>query len=346
MSVSLSHDQIGWLCLWRLPGIGPKNFWRLFREYENGWDAYHAQKKDKADVRKNVEEELSFLEKNGGNILAFDDEDYPPSLFEIPDKPPFLSFFGQGVLFKHPMLAIVGARNASYSGKQFAKKLATDLGITGITIVSGLARGIDGAAHEGALETGTIAVMAGGLDKIYPPEHRRLYDQIKTQGLILSEMPAGHTPMPQLFPRRNRIVAALSKGVILVEAALKSGSLITAQYAADFGRDVFAVPGFPTDPRSRGCNQLIQNGAILTQEIQDILSHLVISPIQPLEKKQQPNEQMDADTLLSLISHTPIAIDILQETSELSAAAFQEGLTHLELEGRIIRLGNFISLCL
>jgi DNA processing protein len=253
----LSGDLFPWFCIWRLTGVGPKTFWHLYHETQ---DPLLARTRIKTDENNEsaCKAEWDKIHKLDGKILSFQDADYPSLLKEIPDHPPFLTVLGDTTLFQKHTISIVGARNASYAGKSFAKNLAQDLGNYDVVIASGLARGIDGAAHEGALKKGTIAVLAGGIDKIYPPEHKKLFQQIAQQGLIVSEMPLGQEPMPQLFPRRNRIVAAISFGVVLIEAARKSGSLITAEYAVNYGRDVYAVPGFPSDPRSKGCNWLIK----------------------------------------------------------------------------------------
>ncbi len=218
--------------------------------------------------------EAAALQRIGGRHLVIGDADYPAALAALADAPPVLRVCGDTCLFDRPLIALVGARNASTAGRRMAGDLARDLGAAGLVVVSGLARGIDTAAHQAALETGTIAVVAGGLDIVYPPENEALYRAIAGSGLLLTEMPLGAVPQARHFPRRNRIISGLCAGVVVVEAALQSGSLITAQRAADQGRDVFAVPGSPLDPRCRGSNRLIKNGAQLVECAADILDSL------------------------------------------------------------------------
>ena len=218
--------------------------------------------------------EAAALQRIGGRHLVIGDADYPAALAALADAPPVLRVCGDTRLFDRPLIALVGARNASTAGRRMAGDLARDLGAAGLVVVSGLARGIDTAAHQATLETGTIAVVAGGLDIVYPPENEALYRAIVGSGLLLTEMPLGAVPQARHFPRRNRIISGLCAGVVVVEAALQSGSLITAQRAADQGRDVFAVPGSPLDPRCRGSNRLLKDGAQLVECAADILDSL------------------------------------------------------------------------
>ncbi|HJQ56040.1 MAG TPA: DNA-processing protein DprA [Vineibacter sp.] len=226
-----------------------------------------------ADV---LRREAAALARLGGRFLVRGDAAYPALLAQIPDAPPLLAAIGDLGLLAQPALAVVGARNASTNGRRLGASLAGELGAAGVVVVSGLARGIDTAAHRAALATGTIAVLAGGVDVIYPPENDELYRAIAAGGLILSEAPLGAVPQARHFPRRNRIVSGLSLGVLVVEAALQSGSLITARQAADQGREVFAVPGSPLDPRCRGTNRLIRAGAVLVDSASDILALLPV----------------------------------------------------------------------
>src|SRR4029077_8975860 len=199
---------------------------------------------------------------------------YPPALAVIDDAPPLLSVVGDAQLLQRRAIAVVGARNASANGRRFARDIAGELGRNGFLVVSGLARGIDATAHQGALETGTLAVVAGGIDVVYPEENRALHEAIAERGVLIAELPVGTEPQARHFPRRNRIISGYSHGVLVVEAALRSGSLITARFALEQGRDVFAVPGSPLDPRCRGANDLIRNGAILCETIDDIMREL------------------------------------------------------------------------
>ena len=216
--------------------------------------------------------EQEALDKLGGRFLVFGDADYPCALAALPDAPPVLSAIGNIGLPTRPTLAIVGARDASLAGRRFAADLAASLGEAGFAIASGLARGIDAAAHEAALDSGTIAVLAGGIDQVYPPQNEALQRTIAERGLLLAETPLGTPPIARSFPRRNRIVSGLSLGVIVVEAAERSGSLITAERALEQGREVFVVPGSPMDPRYGGSNTLIRDGAILVRDANDIIS--------------------------------------------------------------------------
>ena len=249
------------------------------------------------------------------------------------------------------MVAIVGARNASALGIKFAGKLAADLGQAGLVVVSGLARGIDHAAHKGAIETGTVAVVAGGIDVVYPPENQMLYEEIGRSGVIISEMPLGMAPLPRHFPRRNRLISGLSRGVAVVEAAERSGSLITANYALEQGREVFAVPGSPLDPRSKGANRLIREGATLTESAEDILA--VLRPIlgQAFDEQGARDSsaplldpsaaEREADQIRTLVEEklgpSPVEIDELIRQCGAPAASVLTVLLELELAGRAQR---------
>jgi DNA processing protein len=254
------------------------------------------------------------------------------------------------------MIAVVGARNASALGRKFAAELAAALGAAGLVVVSGLARGIDTAAHEGALASGTIAVLAGGMDDIYPPENARLYERIAREGAIVSEMPAGQRPQAKHFPRRNRIISGLARGVVIVEAAEGSGSLITANYALEQGREVFAVPGSPLDPRARGGNRLLRDGATLTETAEDVLE--VLRPLigsgfrEPDGNVGRWAEDDDgsADEELrrrvkELLGPSPTSVDELVRQCGAPPGAVQSILLELELAGRLYReSGNRVAL--
>jgi len=275
-------------------------------------------------------------------LIAHADPTYPEALRHIPDPPPLLWTMGDLSLLNRPAIAIVGARNASSLGVRMTRKLVTDLGAEGITVVSGLARGIDAAAHTAALTTGTIAVQAGGVDVVYPRENATLHDDIATQGLRLSENPLGLIPQARHFPQRNRIIAGLAQATLVVEGALRSGSLITARDSAELGREVMAVPGSPMDPRAAGCNALIRDGATLIRSAQDVIDSLP-KPVQPhIDTPQQPTlpftppDQITA-TILNLLGPTAVAEDSLIRDVGLPAAEITPHLTALELEGKILR---------
>lgn len=270
---------ISTLQLIRSNGVGPVTFHKLMARYGDIdtvlKSIIHFKNKIELSDIKEINTEYLKLEKQGGAWVDFGHALYPELLSYIDDAPPALATIGNTDLLQRPMIGIVGARNASTNGRRLTQKIARELGQAGYVIVSGLARGIDTAAHEAALETGTIAVLANGVDVVYPPENRKLYDEIAKNGLLISENPMGTEPAAGFFPRRNRIISGLCRGVILIEAAMKSGSLITARFALDQGREVFAVPGSPLDPRAGGPNHLIKTGqAHLVENTDDILNIL------------------------------------------------------------------------
>jgi DNA processing protein len=294
-----------------------------------------------------IAREEKALAMAGGRFLVFGDPAYPPPLAALPDAPAVLSAIGDLGLLGRPILAVVGAREASMAASPLAGELARALGAAGFVVASGLARGIDAAAHQAALPTGTVAVLAGGIDQVYPPQNAGLQAAIAADGLLLSESPWGAPPVARAFPRRNRIVSGLSKGVVVIEAAARSGSLITAHRAAEQGRDVFVVPGSPADPRYAGSNSLIRDGAILTRDANDILGVLGAPrsvsqvPVKPREKSAHP----EAAKVLSALGSVPTLVDELVRRCQVSAAAVAEVLLALELEGRLERhRGNRVSL--
>lgn len=298
-----------------------------------------------------AEKEYEALTKFGARVLMYGEEAYPRLLQYIPDAPPVLTVRGHTHLFSHSKLVgMVGARNASANGCAFAKKLAGELGTAGYSVVSGLARGIDAAVHRGAMATGTVAVIGGGIDNVYPPENAALFDEIAASGAILSELPFGAQPHARSFPCRNRIIAGMSLGVAVIEASLKSGSLITANYAGDYGRDVFAVPGSPMDPRCHGTNKLLKEGATMVESVRDILGNL--SPVGdlPLAEKQpslfdEPSAPSLNDAvleearaaLLTALSPTPTLLDELLAATNLTPHLMMAVLLELELAGRLER---------
>lgn len=366
----LSDDEkIAWLRLIRTENVGPMTFYNLLQTFGSAQKAIEhlpslskkgGRLKDiKIHAKDSAIAEMESLSRIGGEMIFAADEYYPLSLAAIDDAPPVLSILGNKKLLNRPSIGMVGARNASLNGRKFAQKLAKDLGNGGQMVVSGLARGIDTSAHEGSLETGTIAVVAGGIDVIYPPENEGLYRKIKFDGCIVAESPLSMEPLARHFPKRNRIISGLSSGVVVVEATLKSGSLITARMAAEQGRDVYAVPGHPFDPRASGPNKLIQDGATLVQTADDILSalHAYAATRQTLEDSGESLWQgagyaedlsgRDAeeirDIILQNISTTPIAVDEMVRNCHLTIPAVQMVLLELELAGRIQRLpGNRI----
>ena len=294
-----------------------------------------------------IEREERALAALGGRFLVMGDSLYPAALAALPDAPPALSALGDPGLLSRPTLAIVGAREASLAGRHFATELAATLGAAGFVITSGLARGIDAAAHDAALGTGTVAVLACGVDQVYPPQNRSLQEAIAARGLILSEVALGAPPIARAFPRRNRIVSGLSAGIVVIEAAARSGSLITAQRAAEQGREVFVVPGSPMDPRHAGSNSLIRDGAILVRDANDILSVLghPRRGLQPLEKPTQISGDADTSRVVQALGAVPTAVDELVRRCQVSAAFVAEVLMALELEGRLERhRGNRVSL--
>jgi DNA processing protein len=298
-----------------------------------------------------IADEVERLAALGGRIVACHEPDFPLALVALDPPPPIIAVLGHVELLKREAIAIVGARNASALGIKFAGRLAADLGQARLVVVSGLARGIDSAAHRAALETGTIAVIAGGVDVIYPPENKTLYEEIAAQGAVLSEMPLGMAPLPRHFPRRNRLISGLARGVVVVEAAERSGSLITANYALEQGREVFAVPGSPLDPRAKGANRLIREGAMLTESAEDILA--VLRPMlghafqEPAERdiSVRPSDlsaaEREADQVRASVEEklgpAPVEADELIRQCGASASAVLTVLLELELAGRIQR---------
>jgi DNA processing protein len=310
------------------------------------------------------ERELAALARLGARVACWGEPAYPAALAAVEDAPPVLTVLGQGEWLAAPIVAVVGARNASANGRRLAHDLAAGLGEAGIVVASGMARGIDAAAHGGALATGSVAVVAGGVDIVYPEENRGLYDALAKHGAIVAELPLGTEPQARHFPRRNRIISGMSLGVVVVEAAAKSGSLITARFALEQGREVFAVPGSPLDPRCRGCNDLLRNGATLTETADDIVAQFgpllqagplpprraAIDPELPLATAITPpppraiDDDYGLDLILEKLSPAPVAVDELVRQCQLSAAAVATLLLELELAGRIERHpGNLVS---
>ncbi|NIJ08229.1 DNA processing protein [Sphingomonas vulcanisoli] len=290
----------------------------------------------------------------GARYLFLDTPGFPPALAEIENAPPALIVAGDVALLGKAMVAMVGARNASAAAVRFTRQLAADLGAEGRVIVSGLARGIDTAAHVGSLETGTIGVIAGGIDVFYPPENEKLQRAIAGRGLLIAEMPPGTEPRARHFPYRNRIIAGLAEGTVVMEAAPKSGSLITARLATEMGREVMAVPGSPLDPRAQGCNLLIREGATLIQNAADVIESLtpiagfrLAEPVPRYEAIAEDASDADRARVSGLLSPSPTMIDEIIRQGEMPAAVVQTVLLELELAGRLERhAGGRVSLIL
>ncbi|TPE48820.1 DNA-processing protein DprA [Amaricoccus solimangrovi] len=348
------EELIDWLRLARSRRVGPVTFLRLTREHGSAARALRALPglaseaglRDYAPFpREAAEAELRAGAALGARPLALGAADYPPRLARIPDPPPLVWALGDPALAARPAVALVGARNASALGCRMAARLARDLGAAGFVVVSGLARGIDAAAHRAALDGGTVAIQAGGVDEVYPPENAELAAAIGAGGLRLSEMPMGHPPRTRDFPRRNRIISGLALGVVVVEGALRSGSLITARAALDQGREVMAVPGNPLDARAAGCNALIRDGALLVRDAGDVLEALapaaarrgVIRVPRPAPAAPPPEGGELGSRLLALLGPTPIAEDALIRDLGGRAAEVAAALLDLELAGHVLR---------
>ncbi len=338
------HERRARLRLSRTRRIGPAGFQEALAHFGS---AQSACRQLSVTPEAEIVREEEQLDQLGGRFIVIGDADYPAALAALPDAPPVLSALGDVSLASRRSLAVVGAREASFAGKRFAAQMATDLGAAGFCVNSGLARGIDTAAHEAALPTGTVAVLAGGIDQIYPLQNAGLYNAIAAQGLILSEMPLGTPAIARSFPRRNRIVSGLSLGVVVIEAAERSGSLITAHRAAEQGREVFVVPGSPMDPRYGGSNILLKDGAILTCNANDIISVFGAPPAarQAVGKPHEKPPIMGTEAVVEALGSVPTAVDELVRRCQVSAATVAEVLLSLELEGRLERhRGNRVSL--
>jgi DNA processing protein len=360
-------ERLQWLRLSRTENVGAATFALLMSRFPNIAAALDAAPRlarrgggkaltvpAEADARR----ESDALAGLGGRFIACVEPEFPPGLAALDPPPPIIAVLGHAEILRRDAVAIVGARNASALGMKLAKQIALDLGAANLLVASGMARGIDSAAHEGAMKTGTVAVVAGGVDVVYPPENQALYDQIRREGAVVSEMMLGAAPQARHFPRRNRIIAGLSRGVVVIEAAEGSGSLITANYALEQGREVFAVPGSPLDPRARGANRLIRDGATLTESAQDviaalapILGHAFQEP-SPKSPDALPADatalEADADRVRALVEErlgpAPVDVDELIRQCGAPAPSVLTVLLELELAGRVERHpGNRVS---
>lgn len=350
-----SDNDFARLRLIRSVNVGPVTYRQLIQRFGTAKAALAALpdliargggKKFALAKERDIQAEIQAVHVAGAQYLFLGDTGYPELLAHMENAPPVFCYRGNLELFDRSSVAMVGARNASAGACRFARILAHGLGQRGVSVISGLARGIDSAAHMGSIDTGTIAVIAGGIDSVYPPENAKLQHEIAARGLLIAEMPAGTEPRARHFPYRNRIIAGLTLGTVVVEAAPRSGSLITARLAAEAGREVMAVPGSPLDPRAKGCNQLIRDGATLVQDADDI-----IEIIRPFDMRMQPSvpknksvqysavdaNDGDRQKLINLLSMAPVHIDELVRQSGLSASTVQLVLLELELAGRLER---------
>ncbi|MGC6471718.1 MAG: DNA-processing protein DprA [Parvibaculales bacterium] len=351
------HQRRDALRLIRTERLGPVTYHKLLELYKDPSEALRqvpelakrggSARKPKIMSRAAADREIKATAKIGGQMIVCGENNYPVELAAIPDAPPVLSVLGHLHLLKPHKIAIVGARNASLNGRKMTERLAAGLSSKGFVIVSGMARGIDAYAHHHSLDYGSIAVLAGGVDNVYPNENAELYDRLKQEGLIMSENALGTKPLAHYFPRRNRIISGLSLGVIVTEAALRSGSLITARFTGEQGREIFAVPGSPLDPRCRGANNLIRQGGTLVETVDDVLE--VIRPLS--ERSEEPSAvapdddkpvQLDVtDTMrrevINLLGTSPTSIDELVAHTGYSPMSVHMVVIELELAGRLIR---------
>jgi DNA processing protein len=357
-------DIIDRVRLIRTPGIGPITYRQLLLRFGSAQAALAAVpdlarrgggKAPAIFSKSAAEREYAAVEKAGARYLILGQGLYPPALAELENAPPLITVMGRTALLDRPMVAIVGARNASAAACRFARGLAHELGREGVVVVSGLARGIDSSAHDGSLDGGTIGVIAGGVDIYYPPENEARQKDIGERGLLIAEMPPGTEPRARHFPYRNRIIAGLAAGTVVIEAAPQSGSLITARLAAECGREVMAVPGSPIDPRAQGCNQLIRDGATLIQSAADVLECIgnlhgkVASPPSTPDYRPAPKSiEAEPDVLpliLGLLGPSPVPVDEIVRLSGARPGAVQLALLELDLAGRLDRhAGNKVSL--
>lgn len=363
------RQRLAWLRLIRSDNIGPATFRELINHFGSADAALEAlpdlsRRGGAARTLKiasiaEAEREIEYAHKFGARFVGIGEPDYPPALRQIDAAPPLIVVKGDLSVASLPAVGVVGARNASISGTKFAAMIARDVGRGGYGIVSGLARGIDTAAHRASLETGTIAALAGGLDQPYPPENLGLLEEITSgRGLAISEMPFGWEPRARDFPRRNRLIAGMALGVVVIEAAARSGSLITARLAGEFGRLVFAVPGSPLDPRCEGTNRLLKEGATVTTGPQDVLEAL--APISQLDLFSSPDVEEphfdgramdpppnddDRSRIVEALGPTPVEVDDVIRHTGLSPSAVYLVLLELDIAGRLERHpGGFVSL--
>ena len=358
-------DHYFWFALKSVPLVGNVTFCRLLHHFDTPEQVFKASVQELAavrglspaaaaqirshDYRETAEQECEAVLKNGVRVVDFLSEEYPKILLEIPDFPPYL--YVRGTLRSaEPSVAVIGSRRASVSGLSITERLARDLALHGITVISGMARGIDTAAHRGAIKGNgrTVAVLGSGLDILYPPENRKLFDEVACQGAVVSEFPLGTAPLAENFPRRNRIISGLARGVLVVEAVENSGSLITAQYALEQGREVFAVPGNINYPGSRGTNRLIKEGATLVENADDIIVGLPHRAA-PVAEESQPATSFSLTpqetSIFTLLAESPLHIDEITVKCGLTVGEVSAMLLRLELKGAVTRLpGNYFMI--
>ena len=356
-------ERLARLRLIRTPHVGPVSWHQLMQRFGSGEAALDALPdlvlrggagKPRIAPAETAEREIERVAALGARHIFSDEDDYSPMLREVEGAPPVVVARGDAAMLRRPCVAIVGARNASAIACRFARQLAADLAARDVTVVSGLARGVDTAAHIGALGGSTVGVIASGIDVAFPPENAALQEKIASDQLLIAEQPPGTEPLARHFPSRNRIIAGAAHGTVVIEAAPKSGSLITARRAGDYGREVMAVPGSPLDPRAQGCNLLIREGATLIQTVDDVLeavgpidARMVREPARPYTAAPAPMNASDGErrSLIDLLGPTPVAVDELVRQSGQAASTVQLLLLELELAGRVERYaGAKISL--
>jgi DNA processing protein len=360
------EQRLNWLRLIRSENVGPTTFRELINHFGGSAAALDAlpQLSASGGARgrikicsiENAQDELKRAARASASLVALGEPNYPAWLAKVDAPPPLIYVKGMLELLQQPMVAIVGARNGSAIGQKFTRMLAANLGREGFVIASGLARGIDTAAHISSLERGTLAVLAGGIDSVYPPENAQLQEDIAARGVLLSEMPFGYKPRGKDFPRRNRLISGVSLGVVVIEAAFRSGSLITARFAGEQGREVFAVPGNPLDPRAAGANKLLRDGAGLVTSAEDIIS--VLAPIlgrgvRPIDDQAggtfeaAPDSPIKLDVdqsarerVIDALGVSPVDVDEIIRATRLPARQVQIILLELDLAGRLERHGS------
>jgi len=354
-------ERLDWLRLIRSENVGPVTFFDLLAQYETAAAALDAlpelaerggrRKPLRICSRRDAEREIATARKRSrATLIAVGEPEYPARLAAIPTPPPLIYLAGDLALAQKPIVSIVGSRNASAAGRKLTLEIARRLSAAGIAVASGLARGIDTSAHQGALDGGTVAVLAGGIDIRYPPENEPLYDSIAASGLLIAECAPGFKPRGVDFPRRNRIISGISSGVLIVEATIRSGSMVTARHAGEQGRDVMAVPGHPLDPRAEGPNALLKDGAALIRKAEDVLEALAgvemcaEAPRRPsgFAEPETPFDVGDhaRNLVIEALSPVPVEVDELIRQTGLSARAVAVALIELELAGRIVREGR------
>ncbi len=360
--VKLTDEQrLDWLRLIRSDNIGPRTFRDLINRFGGAAAALQAlpslarrggaTRPGRICSHDEAAAEIKAAQTRGITFVALGEPDYPPRLTMIDDAPPLIAVRGQHAILSRPLIAVVGSRNASAAGVKFAQGLARELGEAQFGVVSGLARGIDAAAHRASVSTGTVAVLAGGHERLYPPEHAPLVDEIVAEGAVISEMPLTWEPRARDFPRRNRLISGVALGVVIVEAAKRSGSLITARFAGEQGREVFAVPGHPLDPRAEGTNDLIKQGATLVTSAADVI--VILEPILGRDIMPPPAREPDLfappdsepgederTRIVALLGPTPTAIDDLVRLSGAKPGIVRTVLLELEIAGRLERHGG------